>query len=190
MSGVDPVEINAGEFYLRQLRADDRIDDSAALLAAFADPEIRRWRGGLPVDDVTAARKYVEFRGRQWEDDQRYSWAVCEQLLGTPVGEVGLKDLDPHNRSAEVVCWTAPEHRGKGIAAHAVGAALRFGFGGVDLHRISYRHADDNAASRRVAEKSGFTLEGRLRDALLVGGQHHDLLIWSRLATDVHSQPI
>jgi RimJ/RimL family protein N-acetyltransferase len=181
---VEPVEINAGEYYLRHLRADDRIDDSAALVAAFADPEIRRWQGGPPVDDVAAAQKYVEFRGWQWESDQRYSWAVCDQLLGTPIGEVALKDVDPHNGSAELVCWTAPEHRGRGVAVEAAGAVIRFGFGGVDLHRISYRHAEGNASSRRVAEKCGFTLEGRLRGAQLVQGAHHDLLIWSRLATD------
>ncbi|PRY43788.1 GNAT family N-acetyltransferase [Umezawaea tangerina] len=181
---MEPVEINAGEHYLRQLRADDRIDDSAALVAAFADPGIRRWQGGLLVDDEAAARKYVEFRAWQWESDQRYSWAVCDQLLGRPVGEIALKDLDPHNRSAELVCWTGAGHRGRGIATEAAGAVIRFGFGGVDLHRISYRHAVDNVSSQRVAEKLGFTLEGRLRGAQSVQGEQHDLLIWSRLETD------
>jgi RimJ/RimL family protein N-acetyltransferase len=181
---VEPVEINAGEYYLRQLRADDRVDDSGALVAAFTDPEIRRWQGGLLVDDAGAARKYVEFRTWQWESDQRYSWAVCDQLLGHPVGEVALKDLDPHNGSAELVVWTAAEHRGRGIAAHAASAVLRFGFGGVDLHRVGYRQAVGNIPSQRVAEKAGFTLEGRLRGAQLVDGDHHDLQIWSRLATD------
>jgi RimJ/RimL family protein N-acetyltransferase len=181
---VEPVEINAGEYYLRQLRADDRIDDSAALVAAFADPEIRRWQGGLLVDDLVAARKYVEFRTWQWESDQRYSWAVCDQLLGNPVGEIALKDVDPHNGSAELVVWTAAEHRGRGIAGHAVGAVVRFGFGGVDLHRIGYRQAVGNVSSQRVAEKAGFTLEGLLRGAQLVQGEHHDLRLWSKLSTD------
>jgi RimJ/RimL family protein N-acetyltransferase len=35
-----------------------------------------------------------------------------------------------------------------------------------------------------VAEKCGFTFEGTLRGAELVHGVHHDLLQWSRLATD------
>jgi RimJ/RimL family protein N-acetyltransferase len=120
------------------------------------------------VDDAEAARKYVEFRTWQWESDQRYSWAVCDQLLGHPVGEVALKDLDLHNGSAELVVWTAAEHRGRGIAVHAATAVVRFGFGGVDLHRIGYRQAIGNTPSQRVAEKAGFTLEGQLRGAQLV----------------------
>ena len=136
------------------------------------------------MEDAAGAKKYVEFRAWQWESDQRYSWAVCDQLLGNPVGEVALKDVDPHNGSAELVCWTAAEHRGRGIAVHAATAVIGFGFGFVGLHRISYRQAVGNTSSQRVAEKAGFTLEGRLRGAQLVQGEHHDLRIWSRLATD------
>lgn len=181
---MEAVEINAGEFYLRQLRSDDRIDDCPALVEAFADAETRRWLTGYRIDDLETARRYVKFRTKQWESGQRCSWAVCDAVEGTLVGEVGLKDLELVHGCAEAMCWTHPAHRGRGIAALALGAALRFGFGGVGLHRVGYRHSVRNTASQRIAEKCGFTREGTLRDAELIDGERHDLLLWSRLATD------
>ena len=40
---MDPVEIDAGRYYLRQLRADDHIGDRPALVHAFPDLELRRF---------------------------------------------------------------------------------------------------------------------------------------------------
>ena len=181
---MEPVEINAGDHYLRQLRADDRIDDRPTLLAAFADPELRRWAAGVRVDDLAQADRYVRRRAQEWIEDRRCSWAVANPQTGALVGEVGLKDLDLAQGVAEVSCWTHPDHRGRGIAVAAVQAVLRFGFGGLDLHHVSYRHAAGNTASRLVAERCGFALCGRLPQAALVDGARDDVLVWSRLARD------
>ena len=70
---MDPVEINAGQWYLRSLRADDRIDDRPALAdLGETDPE------------------YVARRDAQWTADSRYSWAVCEPTTGELLAEVTL----------------------------------------------------------------------------------------------------
>ncbi|KAA2251218.1 GNAT family N-acetyltransferase [Solihabitans fulvus] len=181
---MEPVEINAGDYYLRQLRADERIDDRAAVLAAFTDPDTRRWLTRYRIDDLDSAGRYVADRTREWQDDRRCSWAVADPQTGAMLGEVGLKGLDLWHGTAEVSCWTHPAHRGRGVAVAALAAALRFGYGALDLHRVCYQHAEGNGASRRVAEKSGFRLEGLLRGAERVDDGHRDLLIWSRLATD------
>jgi hypothetical protein len=62
---LQPVEINAGQWYLRALRADDRIDDRPAL----AD------LGVLEPDYVTCCATY-------WSADTSYSWAMCEVTTG------------------------------------------------------------------------------------------------------------
>jgi RimJ/RimL family protein N-acetyltransferase len=38
---------------------------------------------------------------------------------------------------------------------------------------------------RRAYENAGFTLEGRMRDALLAGGERVDAVLMSRLRTDL-----
>ena len=64
-------------------------------------------------------------------------------------------------------------------------AACRWAFATVPLERVELCHAVENAASGRVAEKAGFTLEGRLRRSYRYGdGVRHDELLWARLADD------
>jgi RimJ/RimL family protein N-acetyltransferase len=153
---VEPVEVNAGAYYLRALRADDRIDDRPALISAFADPETARWISDYVVDTVADAEAYVARRTREWLDDRRCSWAVAEPTTGQLLGEVGLRNLDLAAGTADIACWTAPAHRGRGVAPAAVTSAVRFGYGALGLTAIGYWYAAGNAASARVAAKCGF----------------------------------
>ncbi|GAA3991837.1 GNAT family N-acetyltransferase [Allokutzneria multivorans] len=175
---MEPIEINAGNHYLRALRADDRLDDRPALVSAFADEAMRRWIYHYSVPDLEAAGRYVALRTREWADDERCSWAVAEPTTGELLGEVGLKNLDLDAGTAEVACWTHPLVRGRGIVTEAIGAALRFGFGALDLKEVRYAHAEGNTASARVALKCGFTLLGQLPGQTEVDGRPAPLVVW------------
>ena len=67
---MEPVEINAGSWYLRALRADERIDDRPAVMASCLDEEIRRWRRRPPATRAEADA-YVRLRTRE---RRRRSW--------------------------------------------------------------------------------------------------------------------
>jgi RimJ/RimL family protein N-acetyltransferase len=164
---VEPVEINAGAYYLRQLRADDRVDDRPALVDAFADVGLRRWVTRWRIDSFAEATEYVASRAEEWSSGERCSWAVAEPVSGALLGEVDLIRLEPDWRIAEAGCWVAPEWRGRGVAAAGLGAALRFGAGALSVRQIDYLHAPDNQASYRVAQKCGFAHRGT-RDGLVL----------------------
>jgi RimJ/RimL family protein N-acetyltransferase len=180
---VEPVEINAGAWYLRALRCDDRIDDRPAVIASCADPEIRRWRH-RPAPDPVEAEAYIRRRDRDWARDERYTWAVCEPTTGTMIGEVELAAVDLPMATAEAACWALPDARGRGMITTALGAVLRFGFEGLGLARVSYLWGIGNDASARVAEKCGFTVEGLMRSAWVDGSRRVDIAVSGRLATD------
>ena len=145
---MEPVEINAGSYYLRQLRADDRIDDRPALLAAL--PESVR-----TTADATA---YIEARDAGWRDGDHYTWGVAEPTTGALIGEVRL-DLGSAE-TAELTAWTHPDTRRQGVAATAVGTVIRFGFGALGLTRIDATCGADDAAAAALAERCGFSRDG------------------------------
>jgi RimJ/RimL family protein N-acetyltransferase len=180
---LDPIEINAGRWYLRALRCDDRIDDRQAVLASSQDPEINRWRH-RPHADLADAEAYIRRRAGEWARDERYTWAVCEPTTGEMLGEVELTDIDLCHGTTEVACWALPAARGRGMTSTALSAVLRFAFGGLSLHRATYAWADGNTASARVAAKCGFQVEGLQRSAWVVDGRRVDVNIAGRLATE------
>ncbi|MEE3848790.1 hypothetical protein VZC37_00495 [Gordonia sp. LSe1-13] len=71
---MEPVEINAGTWYLRSLRADDRITDVPAL-------------SDLGVDDPA---RYVTAADTGWADESRFVWAICIPTTGELVAVVEL----------------------------------------------------------------------------------------------------
>jgi hypothetical protein len=108
---VEPVEVNAGAWYLRALRADERVDDRPALA-----------EGGI-VDPG-----YVSHRAAQWESDEHYSWAVCEPTTGELLAEVGLRI---EGEAAVLTGWARPgREEAMRVGADAV---RRFGAHGLEL---------------------------------------------------------
>jgi RimJ/RimL family protein N-acetyltransferase len=176
---IEPVELRAGDLLLRPWREDD-VDP---YWAALQDHDLRLWNGSEVESRDDAAA--ILARRRDWTGGDHASWAVVDAGTGELLGSVSVHLINRDQADAEVGYWTAPAVRGRGIAARAVDAACRWAFTELGLHRVQLYHAVENVASRRVAEKAGFTYEGRLRRSHRYGdGRHHDELLWGRLADD------
>jgi RimJ/RimL family protein N-acetyltransferase len=75
-------------------------------------------------------------------------------------------------------------HAGRGYATEAVQLLVDYLFAAKKEHRIHLVIVPENAASRRIAEKCGFTLEGTARGAFFNDGRNQDVLLYSLLRTD------
>ncbi len=180
---MEPIEINAGTHYLRQFRADDRLDDRPALLSAFADPAVRAALSAATVTTSSDASAYIDARAAGWRDDDHYTWAVAELTTGTLIGEVRLEPGDsttgatgsagataaagsagatgaepdvPKRTAARLRVWTHPDARRQGVATTAVSTVLRFGFGALDLERVDFHCTADDVAAIALARRCGF----------------------------------
>ena len=174
---IEPVELAAGAFLLRRWRADD-VD---TYWAALESPGGRLWHGSTlgTREDLLAALA----RRRDWTIGDHASWALVGG--GELLGSISVHRIDRDQDDAEIGYWIVPAGRGRGLAARAAATACRWAFADLGLHRIQLFHAVENVASARVAEKAGFTCEGRLRQSHRYGdGVRHDELLWARLATD------
>ncbi|HYH46413.1 MAG TPA: GNAT family protein [Thermoanaerobaculia bacterium] len=105
--------------------------------------------------------------------------------------------VDPDDRPLGTIVYFKPGHfmdayelgyvlfetaeRGRGITTEAVGLLADWLFRVKKIGRIQLCMVPENAASRRVAEKSGFQFEGVLREAVYLNGASCDLEMWSLL---------
>ncbi len=73
---------------------------------------------------------------------------------------------------------------GRGYVTEAVQLLIDYLFGAKKENRIHLVIVPENGASRRIAEKCGFTLEGTARGAFFNDGRSQDVLIYSLLRAD------
>jgi RimJ/RimL family protein N-acetyltransferase len=73
---------------------------------------------------------------------------------------------------------------GRGFVTEAVQLTVDYLFATKKFHRIHLVIVPENAASRRIAEKCGFLLEGTARGAFFNDGRNQDVVIYSLLRTD------
>ena len=75
-------------------------------------------------------------------------------------------------------------YAGRGYTTEAVQLLVEYLFATKKQERIQLVIVPENAASRRVAEKCGFTREGTARGAFFNAGRSQDVLIYSLLRSD------
>ncbi|PZF90477.1 GNAT family N-acetyltransferase [Micromonospora deserti] len=157
---MEPVEIIEDGLLLRPWRA----SDADAVHRACQDPDIQRWTAvPRPYLPEHASGFVTEFSARAWLTGTGAPFAVCDAATGELLGSCGLVAIDTGSGSGEIGYWTAPWARGRGIAVRAARAVARWAFDGLKLRRLIWQAELGNHASRLVALRCGFRIEGRLR---------------------------
>lgn len=123
------------------------------------------------------------FRRKFTEGD--YAFSIWERQGGAFVGGGGLHPhVGPMGR--EIGYWMVPQVRGRGYAGELVAAMSHLAFThyqGID--RVELRIEPDNASSRRVAEKAGFTLEAVLKRRFVYNPQDlRDICVYTLFASE------
>lgn len=142
-----------------RLRA-HRTDDFDACRAIWSDPEVVRHISGKPATGEDAWRRLLTYAGL-WSLLGFGYWAVEEKADGNYVGDVGFaefqRDIQPSLRGMLECGWVlARAAHGKGYASEAVGAIEAWRRAHWPERRAVCIIAPDNAASIRVAGKTGF----------------------------------
>ncbi|MCH7549814.1 MAG: GNAT family N-acetyltransferase [Candidatus Krumholzibacteriota bacterium] len=117
-----------------------------------------------------------------------YGQVFAIEVGGFAVGGIDLRPDTGVNRfNAEIEFWLGEEYWGRGIATEAVVAVTQFGFEENGYKRIYAQIFEGNAASVRVLEKAGYTLEGRLRASAFKDNRFVDQILYARTSSIPHN---
>lgn len=178
--GAPPPRLHGDAVTLRQ-PADRDLDD---MEATCRDPESAHWTT-IPVPYLR--EHAVSFLTNRvpggWLRGTSAGFAIADgddRFAGT----IDLR-VDPTDRATgEIGYMIAPWCRGKGYGTDAARTICAWGFGALGLARIVWRAHVGNDASRRVAEKAGFTFEGIQRAGCEQRDERRDAWVASLLAPE------
>ena len=155
--------------------------DAADLFALHSSAAVLRYWDAPPWRERSRADRFVVACGRLAIAGTGARTAVERLSDGAFLGWCGVTKFDAGYRSAALGYCLTEEAWGHGYATEAARALLQWAFDALDLNRVQAEADTRNAASARVLEKLGFTLEGTLREDCVVDGVVSDSWVYGLL---------
>lgn len=178
-----PITLYGTDIYLRPLQMRDR--KKWLNVRAENREWLTPWEATLPFipgSDVESLQKelpsffrLVRTLNRESRDVRSISFAIWHE--NNLIGQISMGGIIMGAmRGAHIGYWIDREYAGRGYTTEAVNLLTQYGFSVLALHRIEINLRPENAASRRVAEKAGYVLEGERPRYLHIDGDWRDHL--------------
>lgn len=163
-----------------------QVGDGTSTAAAVAETwdELHKWMRWAENREAFTAES-MEIRNRHVMASfilrESIELIGLEAATGEAVIWCGFHDIDWQGRQCDTGYWVRKSAQSRGFATETANALVRYAFGVLGMRRIGLTHSRGNEASRRIAEKLGFSLEGVQRDAnILPGGKTADRCCYAR----------
>lgn len=162
-----------------------KTEDAASLAAAANNPAIAGWLRNTFPNPYTQ-KDAVWFISDCISNAGKNQIACAIEADGKAVGGIGVfvKD-DVYEKSAELGYWLSEAYWRRGIMSEAVRIICKEAFEKFDIIRIFAEPFEDNAGSRGVLEKAGFTLEGTMRNGVYKNGKIHSYCMYALLREEL-----
>jgi RimJ/RimL family protein N-acetyltransferase len=156
---TEPVILETPRLRLRP----PRLDDFEAMAALWADARVAQFIGGKPSTPEESWSRLIRYIGF-WPALGFGYFAITDRQTGAFLGEAGLadfhRDIAPSLDDFAEAGWALmPDAWGKGFAHEALTAILYWYSKTLDPRLVACIINPDNAASIRLAGKTGFRLK-------------------------------
>ena len=157
------------------------------VFAIFSDAEVTRHYDLETIVEMEEAYELIDYMAESYATERQVRWGIEHRADAKIVGSCGFVWLRPH--SAEIGYDLAKAYWGQGIMHEALTALLDYAFGDLGLKRVEALVMPQNARSKKLLGRLGFTHEGTLREYDHFKGASHDMEMHAILAHDYISQP-
>ncbi len=177
------ITLTNGKITLRPYRSEDA--DSLYEAARESIPEMTPWMPWCHADYcIQESRDWIIDCYEKWTQGNSYNFAITDTSTARFLGGCGLSDFHRDQSIANLGYWVRTSATKQGVATATTLLLADFGINELNLKRIEIVVDVDNKASQRVAEKSGATREGILRNRLAQHGKPTDAVMFSLIPKD------
>jgi RimJ/RimL family protein N-acetyltransferase len=125
-----------------------------------SQPQLVPWMPWAREPSIAGTLVMTQRAPRDWLEDRAFHFAMVERESGEVLGVAGLNREAPD--TAELHYWIRSDHAGRGLTTEACRRLIDWARASTTLSRLTLWAGRENQASRRVAEKLGFTDLGPL----------------------------
>jgi ribosomal-protein-serine acetyltransferase len=166
-----------------RLRLPEETDAAALYEVVAANREhLAPWMPWAAAQTVDGTLKWIRAARRRLADN--HGLEVIIEDGAEIVGAAGTAEVSWRDRSVALGYWLAEDAQGRGTMTAVVGALVDHAFGVWELNRVEIRAAPENARSRAIPERLGFTAEGTLRQVERIGDRYVDHVVYGLLAAE------
>ena len=115
-----------------------------------------------------------------WNKKENFAYYIILNSTEKLAGSIDIHNIDYDNHSAEIGYWLSEDYNGNGYMADAVQLIEKQSFE-AGLNRIYIRCETENLPSCRVAERTGYKLEGTHKQMLLKNDRFRDVNCYAKL---------
>jgi RimJ/RimL family protein N-acetyltransferase len=187
-----PTSIDTERLALRPPQAGDGAQLLPALLESL--PQLRRFLASLPwvaaEQTAESAEAWCCSAEANFLARKDLPFLLFERRSGELLGACGLHRTDWATPKTEVGYWIRSGRAGQGFVTEAVDALCGYAFAHLRAVRVELVVDEENIASRRVADRCRFQLEGTLRsERRAPDGTLRNTCVYARFPTTHNESP-
>jgi len=149
--------------------------DQRDVFQIYSNHDVMKYMQRNPIHTIEEALELIHKWHQLLVDNAGIRWGVY--LKTSPnilIGSIALQYWNKSSKSIELGADLHKEYWGMGLAFEFTRPAIDFAFEKLDINRVELRCNPGNMASKRIAEKFGFTFEGNLREYVYIDGKGYD----------------
>ena len=134
----------------------------------------------LPYGPFAGKDEFVSWLAEHAATDDPLAFTIIDRVAGAARGMATFMSIVPEHGVIEIGhIWLSPQLQRTRQATEAIFVMARHAFDDLGNRRLEWKCDAQNAASRRAAERFGFTFEGVFRQHRVIKGRNRDTAWYS-----------
>lgn len=156
------------------------IDDAEDLFYLRSHDEVMKYIDRPRPKTIEDIHQLITKMDGMLQSNEGISWAITlKQSPKQHLGNVGFWRIEPEHYRAEIGYLLNPAFHRQGIMQEAVEATLNYAFTKMNLHSVEAGLNNDNIASHKILQKTGFVQEGLFKENYYFDGKFIDSAVYS-----------
>lgn len=175
-----PIQIETERLVLRNY-CDQDLENVYSLKS---DPLVWKYSTRVTSNKMEDSRDYLATILKNYTEGKQDFQALSIKETMEYIGEAGILSFNKENKKAVIGYNLLSKHWGKGFATEITRAMVKHLFEVEKVERIEALVMEGNIASKKVLEKSGFQVEGLLRNFTCIEDRYYHVYFFGIIKSD------